>query len=140
MTAQICALGLRRIDLATEKGATINGVIFPAPSDLSAFDARENGYQRVEVPRDMVEMISWQKLPNDAKVWVYVPYAPSVVAKYGVDSQGLPLCSGGELSRLIHDFIRPAQRVNTLQMSSAIAGSFVNLFVSSLLQHAFCCP
>ena len=34
-----------------EKGASINGVLFPAPSDMSEFDKRENGYQRVEVPR-----------------------------------------------------------------------------------------
>ena len=33
-----------------EKGASINGVLFPAPSDMSEFDKRENGYQRVEVP------------------------------------------------------------------------------------------
>ena len=32
-----------------EKGASINGVLFPAPSDMSEFDKRENGYQRVEV-------------------------------------------------------------------------------------------
>ena len=30
-----------------------------------------------------------------AKVWVYVPYAPAVVEKYGVDAAtGLPRCSG----------------------------------------------
>ncbi|KAH8057295.1 hypothetical protein JL722_6948 [Aureococcus anophagefferens] len=49
-TAQICALGLRRTRPG-ERGATINGVLFPAPDDLAAFDARENGYARVEVDR-----------------------------------------------------------------------------------------
>ena len=44
-----------------EKGASINGVLFPAPSDMSEFDKRENGYQRVEVPPDLVELLSWHR-------------------------------------------------------------------------------
>jgi len=93
-TAQICALGLRRVRPG-EVGATINGVLFPAADDLTAFDARENGYQRVEVALDQVELLSWHTLPSDANIFVYVPYAPSVVAKYGVDpSTGLTRCSG----------------------------------------------
>ena len=64
-------------------------------NDLTAFDARENGYQRVRVPREMVQLLSWQKLPADAAIYVYVPYAPAVVERYGTDeSTGLPLCSG----------------------------------------------
>ena len=47
-TAQICALGLRQC-LQGEKGATINGVIFPAAEDMSTFDVREAGYQRALV-------------------------------------------------------------------------------------------
>ena len=78
-----------------EKGASINGVLFPAPSDMSEFDKRENGYQRVEVPPDLVELLSWHRLPLNAKIFVYVPYAPTVVEKYGVDqSTGLTRCSG----------------------------------------------
>ena len=56
-TAQICALGLRRIGPG-EKGSTINGVLFPAPDDLSSFDARENGYQRIEVPVEPPELLT----------------------------------------------------------------------------------
>jgi len=92
-TAQICALGLRKVEPG-EAGSTINGVIFPAPDDLADFDRRENGYQRVQVPREMVQLLSWQCLPEQAKIFVYVPYAPSVVAKYGVDPSGYPKCSG----------------------------------------------
>ena len=93
-TAQICALGLRKASPG-EVGATFNGVLFPAPDDMSEFDARENGYQRVPVPVEMVELLSWQTLPADANVYIYVPYAPDVVARYGVDeSTGLPRCSG----------------------------------------------
>jgi len=47
------------------------------------------------VPVEMVELLSWQTLPADANVYIYVPYAPDVVARYGVDeSTGLPRCSG----------------------------------------------
>ena len=64
---------------------------------MTEFDARENGYQRVRVPLGMVQMLSWQTLPPHAAVFVYVPYAPAVVAKYGVDATtGLTLCSGAE--------------------------------------------
>jgi len=93
-TANICALGLRRCRHG-EAGATINGVIFPAPDDLTAFDKRENGYRRVQVPSGMVELLSWQALPEAALVYVYVPYAPAVCKKYGVNPEtGLPYCSG----------------------------------------------
>ncbi|KAK3249716.1 hypothetical protein CYMTET_40866 [Cymbomonas tetramitiformis] len=93
-TAQICALGLRRCQ-PNEKGSSINGVLFPAPDDLTEFDKRENGYQRVVVPRDMIELLSWQELPSRANIFVYVPYSPSVVAKYGMDATtGYPKCMG----------------------------------------------
>ena len=29
-----------------------------------------------KVPRDMVELLSWQELPEDATISIYVPYAP----------------------------------------------------------------
>lgn len=93
-TAQICALGLRQC-AAGEQGASINGIICSAPDDMTAFDARENGYRRVQVPSHMVTMLSWQRLPRDAVIWIYVPYSPAVVTKFGTDSKsGLPLCSG----------------------------------------------
>ena len=98
-TAQICALGLRRA-APGERGASINGVLFPAPDDLAAFDARENGYARVEVAREHVELLGWHVLPAAARVFVYVPYAPAVVRRYGSDpATGLPRHVRGDLRR-----------------------------------------
>ena len=69
------ALGLRR-PFEGEAPMTINGVIYPvAGNDMSAFDEREKGYVRVEVPRALIESVSWQPLPAQGTVWVYVPKA-----------------------------------------------------------------
>lgn len=93
-TSQICALGLRRTG-PDEAGCSFNGVLFPAPNDMSLFDKRENGYRRVHVPRDQVDLLSWQQLPAQANIYIYVPYAPAVVAKYGINPDtGLPFCTG----------------------------------------------
>jgi hypothetical protein len=55
---------------------TINGVLYPAEGDdMSAFDARESGYTRVEVSRDQIEAVSRQRLPEEGRIWVYVPVA-----------------------------------------------------------------
>src|SRR5215471_20453669 len=52
------ALGLRR-PFEGEAPMTINGVIYPvAGNDMSAFDQREKGYVRVEVPRALIEAVS----------------------------------------------------------------------------------
>jgi hypothetical protein len=67
------ALGLRR-PLPGESAMTINGVLYPAEStDMSAFDARERGYVRVEVPLADIQPVSWQALPAAGHVWAYVP-------------------------------------------------------------------
>lgn len=67
------ALGLRKPARA-EKANTINGVIYPVDGDdMSKFDAREGGYERVEVPKAMLEAVSWQGLPQGGRIWVYVP-------------------------------------------------------------------
>jgi len=56
---------------------TINGVLFPVVGeDMAAFDAREAGYARIEVPRSDIEAVSWQPLPAGGKIWVYVPERP----------------------------------------------------------------
>jgi hypothetical protein len=69
------ALGLRR-PFDGEATMTINGVIYPVVgNDISAFDEREKGYMRVEVPRALIEPVSWQALPAQGTVWVYVPKA-----------------------------------------------------------------
>jgi cation transport regulator ChaC len=82
------ALGLRR-PFEGEAPMTINGVIYPvAGNDMSAFDAREKGYVRVEVPRALIEAVSWQPLPAQGTVWVYVPKAKD---KDKAPGEGLPL-------------------------------------------------
>lgn len=56
---------------------TINGVLFPVGrEDMAAFDAREKGYVRVEVPRPDIQAISWERLPTQGKIWVYIPDLP----------------------------------------------------------------
>lgn len=67
------ALGLRRPSPG-EQAMTINGVLYPVEgNDMAAFDAREKGYVRVEVPRNAIEAISWQRLPERGRIWVYIP-------------------------------------------------------------------
>ena len=46
------------------------GVIFAAPNDMTAFDRRENGYQRVEVPAEQV--IAWLRDKERVHGSVYV--------------------------------------------------------------------
>lgn len=71
-TSGFTALGLRK-PRPDESPATINGVIYPVEGgDMEAFDAREVGYRRVEVPLDLIEPLSWQQLPPDGKIWIYV--------------------------------------------------------------------
>ena len=70
------ALGLRRPGPG-EQPTTINGVLYAvAGDDMSKFDAREVGYARVEVPHEKIEALSWQSIPKDGRIWVYVPVRP----------------------------------------------------------------
>jgi hypothetical protein len=79
------ALGLRKPGPG-EKASTINGVVYAAEvDDIAKFDAREQGYARIEVPRDDIEAVSWQRLPETGRIWVYIPVGPN--AEPGV---GLP--------------------------------------------------
>jgi hypothetical protein len=67
------ALGLRK-PAPGENAATINGVVYPVMgNDMAAFDARERGYVRVEVPLADIEAVSWQELPAQGRIWVYIP-------------------------------------------------------------------
>jgi len=71
------ALGLRKAGPG-EKASTINGVLYAAGvGDIAKFDAREQGYARLEVPRDDIEAVSWQRLPEGGRFWVYVPMKPN---------------------------------------------------------------
>ncbi len=70
------ALGLARPGPGAE-AMTINGVLFPVDgNEMAAFDAREAAYVRVEVPRSDIEAVSWQRLPAQGKIWVYIPERP----------------------------------------------------------------
>jgi len=69
------ALGLRRPQPG-ESASTINGVIFPAQSDMTEYDSREAGYVRIEVPLEDIEPVSWQPLPAHGHIWTYVPVRP----------------------------------------------------------------
>ena len=67
------ALGLRK-PRDGESASTINGVLYPVDGDdMSKFDAREEGYARVEIPHEDIEPVSWQSLPATGHIWVYVP-------------------------------------------------------------------
>ena len=78
------ALGLRKAG-AGEVASTINGVIYAAGvDDIAKFDAREQGYARVEVPRQDIEAVSWQRLPEAGRIWVYIPVRPNSVPGVGL--------------------------------------------------------
>jgi hypothetical protein len=84
--AGFTALGLRR-PIPGESGMTINGVLYPVEGDdMLAFDARENGYVRAELPRGDIEALSREGLPLQGRIWVYIP---DMAAKG--HSLGLPL-------------------------------------------------
>jgi hypothetical protein len=77
------ALGLRQPHQG-ESAMTINGVLYPVDGDdMSKFDAREQGYARVEIPHEDIEAVSWQSVPAEGHIWVYVPVRPGSVP--GVD-------------------------------------------------------
>ena len=64
-TSGFTALGLRKPGPG-EKASTINGVLYPVDGDdMAKYDVRERGYARVEVPRDDIEAMSWQRLASE---------------------------------------------------------------------------
>ncbi len=73
-SAKLTALGLVKVDNPNDR-ITINGIIYPVQGDdMSKFDAREEGYTRIEIPISYVESYNWQKLPqHKISVWIYVP-------------------------------------------------------------------
>src|SRR3984957_19725659 len=86
-------LGLRK-PTANEKASTINGVLYPVEGgDIAKYDAREQGYRRVEAPRDEIEPMSWQQLPATGRICVYIP-----VKADGEPGVGLPAASAESTS------------------------------------------
>jgi hypothetical protein len=71
------ALGLR-VPRPGEQATTINGVLYAIEGDdMTKFDAREDGYARVEVPHADIEAVSWQTIPLSGHIWTYVPVRPA---------------------------------------------------------------
>ena len=78
------ALGLRKPG-AGEQAMTINGVLYPVEGDdMGLFDQREAGYRRMEVPREAIQAVSWEQVPTEGKIWVYVS-----VGSDGTPGEGL---------------------------------------------------
>lgn len=80
-TAKLTALGLEKVT-DPSKLSTINGIIYPLISDggvseidqIKSFDEREEGYIRMKVPSEMIQVTSWQCLPDhEFTTWIYVP-------------------------------------------------------------------
>ena len=75
-----------RVSETRRGAATINGVLYPVEGDdMVKFDLREAGYARVEVPHADIEAVSWQAVPQEGHIWVYVPVRPG-----GAPGVGLP--------------------------------------------------
>src|SRR3984957_5654455 len=67
------ALGLRKPG-ANEKPSTINAGLYPVEGgDMATYEVREQGYRRVQVPRDEIAPVSWQQVPATGRIWVYIP-------------------------------------------------------------------
>ena len=75
--AKLTALGLEKTEAGA--GRTINGVVCPvlSASGMEALDKREIGYKRVAIATKHLEPLSWQTLPDGARVWMYVPLGPA---------------------------------------------------------------
>jgi hypothetical protein len=78
------ALGLR-VPSPGEQATTINGVLYAIDGDdMTKFDAREDGYARLEVPHADIEAVSWQTIPQTGHIWTYVPVRPGSVPGVGL--------------------------------------------------------
>jgi cation transport regulator ChaC len=67
------ALGVHKV-VPHRRGRTVNGVVYPVTAaDLAAFDARELGYTRIEIPAQMLQPVSWLAVPEAGRIWTYLP-------------------------------------------------------------------
>lgn len=72
-TSQMFALGIEKCN-ENISPSTINGVIFPViENDLNKFNERELNYTLKEIPKNMIETLSWVNIPKNSKIWTYVP-------------------------------------------------------------------
>lgn len=72
-TSQMYALGLEKCQNPTQ-ASTINGVIFPViEPDLHKFNERELNYILTEIPKNMIQTLSWINIPTKSKIWTYIP-------------------------------------------------------------------
>ena len=72
-TSKFTALGLEKV--TKEKARTINGVLFPVfDNNIKYFDDREEGYNRIKIPKNMIESCCWINIPNyECNIYTYVP-------------------------------------------------------------------
>lgn len=72
LTSKFTALGLEKVDI--NKANTINGVLYPIMNNLEYFDEREEGYNRIKIPNNMIESCCWINIPiYDCNIYIYVP-------------------------------------------------------------------
>lgn len=68
------------LGVSKKKEAFCNGVIFPVQeNELSAFDKRESGYERVEIDSSQIKVLLGKLLPG--KFWIYMPKKPQPPTK-----------------------------------------------------------
>lgn len=93
-TSQMCALGLELCS-DTIEASTINGVIFPViEKELHKFNERELNYRLIEIPKNMIETLSWINIPTRSKIWTYVPilnYDTNIQSNFRADYEN-PIC------------------------------------------------
>lgn len=85
-TSQMYALGLEPCLDSNNNKATINGVIFPViEKDLHKFNERELNYSLKEIPKKMIETLSWINIPEKSNIWTYIP----ILNSYDSQSQNI---------------------------------------------------
>ena len=62
--------------------------MYAIKEDLSALDAREVGYTRMEISASLLTPVDWRPIPDSVKFYVYVPNG-----KDGIPGQGLEKAS-----------------------------------------------
>ena len=91
---------------------------------------------RVEVPLGLVEFLTWHRLPPHARIYIYVPYAPSVVDKYGADpATGLPCCSGPTSPDGLLPSEAPGLGLQPPSLHFPIVQTYIDVCITGCLEH-----